>query len=59
MRKYKKSEYRKYTNRYSHPIKNITQLNDDYQRRDRARFAKNKRNRQNAGAIRKILYRED
>jgi hypothetical protein len=59
MRKYRKSEYRKHTNRYPHSIKNITQLDGDCQRRDRARFSKNKGNRQNADVIREILYRED
>jgi hypothetical protein len=59
MRKYRKNEYRKYTNRYFHPTEDITQFNGGYQRRNRARFDKNKDSRQNADATREILYRED
>jgi hypothetical protein len=46
-------------NRYSHPIENIIQFNDGCQRRNRARFGKNRGSRQNADAIREILYRGD
>jgi hypothetical protein len=59
MRKCRKKEYRKHTNRYSHPTKNITQFNGDCQRRDRARFGKNKGSRQNVNATREIFYREN
>jgi hypothetical protein len=59
MRKYRESEYRKYTNRYLHSTENIIQFNGDCQRRNRTRFDKNKGNRQNASATREILYRGD
>jgi hypothetical protein len=59
MRKYRRSEYREYTNCCFYPTEDIAQLDGDCQRRDRARFGKSKGSRQNAGVIREILYRRD